>query len=209
MRAPMVRKCLHLGAVQPDCPALRRVVARDNVQCRGLAAAVGANQSVHLTGPNLEIETVDRTDPAEAQRHLFQRQRAGIGGRGKQPRNQVGARNDRAVAFERAAVLEIQDLGNSAGNHQHDDEQQHRIEKRRPRDQRCCEFRQHGQQNRAEQRPENGASPPDQDGDEEQDRQVEREGVRRDVGLQGGEQAAGNRGDGAAEHEHGTEQRGF
>src|ERR1700730_764120 len=104
--------------------------------------------------------------------------------------------------IERAPVLEIKDLGYSAGDREHDDEQQYRIEKCRPCDQRRGKFRQHGQENRAEQRSENGATPADQDCDEEQDRQVERERVRRDVGLQRSEQSAGNRGDGAAEQEH-------
>ena len=164
---------------------------------------------MHLTGPDLEVEPVDCLHPAEAQRHLLQRQGAGVGRSAKQRPEQVGPRDDRAVALERAAVLEIEDLGNSAGDREHDDEQQYRIEKCRPCDQRRGKFRQHGQENRAEQRSENGATPADQDGDEEQDRQVERERVRRDVGLQRGEQPAGNRGDGAAEQEHGPQQGGF
>ena len=65
------RQC---GAVQPDRAALLRVVAGDDVQRRGLAAAVGTDQSMHLTRPDLEIESVDRMHAAEAQRHLFQRQ---------------------------------------------------------------------------------------------------------------------------------------
>ena len=164
---------------------------------------------MHLTRPDLEVEPVDRAHPAEAQRHFFQRQGAGIGRRAEQRFEQLGPRDDRAVALERAAVLEIQDLGNSAGDREHDDEQQHRIEKCRPRDQGRSKLRQHGQKNRAEERSENGAAPADQDGDEEQDRQVERERVRRDVGLQCGEQTAGNRRDGAAEQEHRPQQSGF
>ena len=164
---------------------------------------------MHLTGPDLEVEPVDRTHSAEAQRHLIQRQSAGIGRRAEQRFEQFGPRDDGAVALERAAVLEIQDLGNSAGDREHDDEQQYRIEKCRPRDQGCGKFRQHGQENGAEQRAENRAAAADQDGDEEQDRQVERERVRRDVGLQRGEQPAGNCGDGAAEQEHRPQQSGL
>ena len=53
---------------RPACtlPCLRRVVAGDHVQRRGLAAAVGADQAVHLARPDLEIEPVDRPHAAEA-----------------------------------------------------------------------------------------------------------------------------------------------
>ena len=142
---------------------------------------------MHLTGPDLKVETVDRLHPAKAQRDLLQCQSAGIGRGAKQPLEQVGPRNDRAVAFKRATVLEIKQFGNSAGDHKHDDEQQRRIKEGRPSDQGRREFRQHSQENRAEQRAENRAASTDQDSDEKQHRQVQRERVGRDVGLQGGE----------------------
>ena len=72
--------------------------------------------------------------------------------------------------------------GDAAGHHQHDDQQQHRVEERRPRDQGCGELRQDRQDDGAEQRPEDRAAPADQDRDEEQHRQIEGEGVGRDVG---------------------------
>jgi len=53
-----------------------------------------------------------------------------------------------------------------------------------------------------------GAAPADQDGDENSNRQVEGEGVGRDVGLQRGEQARGHAGQRSAEHEHRPQQRG-
>ena len=96
---------------------------------------------MHLTRPDLEIEILNRMHAAEAQRHLFQHQGAGSGRRAEQACEQVGPRDDRPVAFERAAILEIQNLGNSAGDREHDDEQQNRIQKRGPRDQWRGKFR--------------------------------------------------------------------
>src|SRR6185503_1750218 len=63
MRAPGRQS----APVQRDPPLLRRVVARDRVQGRGLATAVGAYQPVHLTRAHLETETVDRSNATEVQ----------------------------------------------------------------------------------------------------------------------------------------------
>ena len=60
-----------------------------------------------------------------------------------------------------------------------------------------------GQDSGADHRPEDRTAPADQNGDEEQHRQVEGEGVGRDVGLQRGKQAAGDARQRAAEQEHG------
>ena len=100
---------------------------------------------MHLAGPYFEIESIDRTHAAKAQRHLFERERAGFRRSIEQSPDQIGPRDDGAVAFEWAAVLKIQHLGNSTGDCQHDDEEQHCIEKCRPCDQRCCKLRQHGE----------------------------------------------------------------
>ena len=172
-----------------------RVVAGDDVQRRGLAAAVRADQPVHLRPAAIsQVEPVDRAHAAEAQ-HDAAADAIGCAARPcvEQRGQQVRARHDGAVASERLAVLEIQQVGDAAGHQQHDHQQQRGIEEGGPRDQRRGEFRQHGQQDGAEQRAEDGAAPADQDGDEEQDRQVEGEGVGRDVGLQRGEQPAGDR----------------
>ncbi len=150
-------------AVELRGAALRRVVAGDHVQRRGLAAAVRADQPVHLAGADRQVEAVDRAHAAEAQRHLLECQRARLAVLPEQARQQIGARDDRAIALKRTAVLEIEKLGDAARHRQHDDEQQHRIEEGRPRDQRRGELRQHGQQNRAEQRPEDRAASADQD----------------------------------------------
>jgi hypothetical protein len=104
------------------------------------------------------------------------------------------------------AVPKIQHLGNAAGHDQHDGEQQRRIEERGPGDERGGELGQRGQDDRAEQRAQDGAAPADQDGNEEQHRQVEGEGVGRDVGLQRSEQAAGDARQRPAEEEDGHQQ---
>ena len=81
------------------------------------------------------------------------------------------------------------------GTSEHDHQQQYRVKKGRPRHQRRRELGQRGENDGAEQRPEDRAASADQDGDEEQHRQVEGESIRRDVGLQRGEQAACDAGD--------------
>src|SRR5262249_9723155 len=153
--------------VQSDGAALRRIIARDHVQGRGLAATVGPDQPVQLTGSDFEVETVDRTHSAKTQRYLIERQGAGIWHRIKQSRDEVGPRHDRAVALERTPVFEIEQLGDSTRDRKYDDEQQRRIEKGGPRDEWRCELRQHGQQDRAEEGPEDGAAAADQDRNEE------------------------------------------
>ena len=121
-------------------------------------------------------------------------------------RQQLGTRTYLAMLLERSAVLVVEHLGDAAGHDKHDHEQKHRIEEGGPRHQRRRELGQGGQDDGAEQRSEDRAAPADQDGDEEQHRQVEREGVGRDVGLQRREQAARDAGDGAAEQEHRDQQ---
>jgi len=84
---------------------------------------------MHLTGPDLEVEPVDCLHPPKLSDTCSSVKAPASGAAPKQRPEQVGSRDDRAVALERAAVLEIEDLGNSAGNCEHDDEQQYRIEK--------------------------------------------------------------------------------
>ena len=59
---------------------------------------------------------------------------------------QLGTRHDRAIALSGRRFLKSSSSAMPPGIDQHDDQQQHRIEERRPRDQRRGEFRQHGQQ---------------------------------------------------------------
>src|SRR5581483_12345459 len=94
-------------AVQPDRAALLRVIARYDIERRGLAATVRADQAVHLAVPDFEIEPVDRAYAAEAERHSFERERAGRRRSAQDARQEIGPRDDGAAAFERTAVLEI------------------------------------------------------------------------------------------------------
>ena len=174
-------------------PASGAVVAADHIQRRGLARAVRPDQSVHLAGPDLEVEPVDRAHAAEASTTP----RSTIGSRAAPWFSSSASRAGRGtMARLLSSGLRLAKSSRSAmppGISQHDDQQQRGVEEGGPRDQRRGELRQHGQDDGAEQRPEDRAAPADQDGDEEQHRQVEGEGVRRDVGLQRGEQPAGDR----------------
>ena len=102
------------------------------------------------------------------------------------------ARHDGAVAGERTAVAEIEQCRDAAGHRQHDRQQQHGVEERRPCRQRGCDLRQDGQYDGPEHRAQDRAASADQDRNEEQDRQIEGKSVRRDVGLQAREQSAGD-----------------
>jgi len=55
----VAREIRQRGAVQPYRAVLRRIVTGDDVERRGLAAAVGADQPVDPPGRNVEIETID------------------------------------------------------------------------------------------------------------------------------------------------------
>ena len=52
---------------------------------------------MHLAGPYFEIESIDRTHAAKAQRHLFERERAGFRRSIEQSPDQIGPRDDGAV----------------------------------------------------------------------------------------------------------------
>ena len=207
VRAGVMREPGQLDAFERGGAALRHVVAGDHVERRGLAAAVRADQAVHFGGADGEIEAVDGAHAAEAQRDVLELHRARIGAWPEQALEQVGPRDDGAIAFQRPAVLEVEQLGDAAGDQQHDGEQQHRIKEGRPRDQRRGEFGQDGEQDGAEQRSQHRAAPADQHRDEEQDRKLDRERVGRDVGLQRREQPARDAGERAGEQEDRDQQR--
>ena len=57
------------SVADPDLALLGRGEAADDVQRRRLAAAVRADQAVHLAGAQLEIETVDGANAPKAQAH--------------------------------------------------------------------------------------------------------------------------------------------
>ena len=177
----------------------RRVITGDHVERRGLSAAIGADQAVHLARLHIQIETVDCADVAEAQDDIAQAERLVARGLARDVAERGWARYDGAVAGERTAVAEIQQRGDAAGHRQHDHQQQRGVEKRRP----CCQgggdLRQDGQYDGPEHRAQDRAASADQDRNEEQDRQIEGKSVRRDIGLQAREQSAGDGGQRAGE----------
>ena len=78
MAGAQMRRAGRQGRRRPaaPAPALRRVVAGDDVQRRRLAAAVGADQAVHLAGADLEVEPVDGPHAAEMQRDALEREQS-------------------------------------------------------------------------------------------------------------------------------------
>ena len=178
------------------------VIAGDHVQRRGLAAAVGADQAVDLAGLDVEIEAVDGAHIAEAQRDAAQAQRPAAACSCARYRPSAAGRGTMARLL--ASGRRLRKSSSAAmppGIDQHDHQQQHRVEEGRPRRQRCGDLRQDGQDDGAEHRAQDRAAAADQDRDEEQHRQIEGEGVRRDVGLQAREQSAGDRRQRAGEQE--------
>jgi hypothetical protein len=156
---------------------------------------------MHLAAAQREVEPVHGADAAEAQHEALEQQVA-PGVLGRQQHGQRGeVRLDRAVLRQRPAVAEVEQRSDAAGHGQHDHQQQRRVEEGRPGRQRCRDLRQQRQQDRAEHRAEDRAAPADQDRDEEEQREVEGEGVRRDVGLQAREEPTRDRGRGAGEEE--------
>jgi hypothetical protein len=123
MRTPMARKYRQGGAMEPYRAVLLNVVAGNDVEDGRLAAAVWPNQTVDLTCPDFEIDTVDRFYPAKAQRHLFKGQGTGIARHVEQLLEEIRSRDDGAPAGKRSSILEIQKLGNSARYRKHDNEQ--------------------------------------------------------------------------------------
>ncbi len=128
------------AAADADRARLRPGEAADRVQRRGLAAAVGADQAVHLAGKQVEIDPVDGPHGAEAERDAAQRQRRRHGRRCRSAGQQLGARHDGAAGLQRAAAGGIEQLGDAARQHQHDREQQRRVEEGGPGDQRRREL---------------------------------------------------------------------
>ena len=56
---------------EPDCAAGRRQIAGDQVEQRGLAAAIGADDAAHLVGGDREVDLVDGADAAELLHEFF------------------------------------------------------------------------------------------------------------------------------------------
>jgi hypothetical protein len=54
---------------QDDAAVVDRVVTRDQVQQRGLAAAIGTDQSVHLARPHAKRNLIDGDQAAEPAGH--------------------------------------------------------------------------------------------------------------------------------------------
>ncbi len=65
-RPAVRRNPAHVLAVDQEAAFIRRLEARQHAHQGGLAAARAAQQGEQLTTPNLEIDTVDRDDGAEA-----------------------------------------------------------------------------------------------------------------------------------------------
>src|SRR5271156_1837980 len=66
-RAGLRRATAQRSVADPDLALLGHGEAADDVQRRGLAAAVWADQAVHLAGTQHEVEPVDGTDGPKAQ----------------------------------------------------------------------------------------------------------------------------------------------
>jgi len=167
---------------------------------------------VHLAGRQAQAQPVYGPHRAEGQLHPGQHQvsHRALRRRGvalQQARQQRRPRHHLPVGVQRTPAGAVQQLRNAAGRQQHDPQQQRRIQEGGPGHERRGQLRQHCQQHRRQQRTQNGAAVADQDGGEEQYRQVGGEGVRRDVALQRGEQRSRHPGAGAAEQEHRQQQR--
>ena len=145
-----------------------------------------------LAGRHVEIESVDGAHIAETQRNAAQSERLST----RAPAHDIGqrrrTRHDGAVARERTAVTKIKQRRDAARHDQHDQQQQHGVKEGRPRGQGSRDLRQNGEDDGAQHRAQNRTAAADQDRDKEQHRQIERESIRRDVGLQARKQPAGN-----------------
>ena len=156
-------------------------------------------------GCRSQVEPVDR---AHRRRSSARRRAARSAPRPRRGRSSAGSSSGRGtMARSVSSGRRLPKSSSSAmppGHQQHDHQQQRGVEEGGPGDQRRRELRQHGQQDASPSSgPEDRAAAADQDGDEEQHRQVEGEGVRRDVGSAAWRTArprppAG----GAAEQEH-------
>src|SRR5271169_1870587 len=58
------------GAIERDLAPVRRVKTRDHIDRGGLAGAVGTNQPQNFAGGNMETQSVERVEAAEALHEL-------------------------------------------------------------------------------------------------------------------------------------------
>src|SRR3981081_2791129 len=138
---------------------------------------------MYLARSDLEAEPVDRPHAAKIQPDVRKHDCRPIAVLARQLWQQFRARRYLTMLLHWPTVPVVQQVRDPAGDGQHDNQQKPATEKRRPGYQGCCEFGQYGKDDGTEQWAEDRPAAADQDGDEEQDRQVESEGVRRDVGL--------------------------
>ena len=72
-RQPVVGQALRAGggdidAVEPDAASTGGIDTANDVQERGLAGSVGADQAQHFAVPDVDVECVERQQAAEAHR---------------------------------------------------------------------------------------------------------------------------------------------
>ncbi len=92
------RHALDLAAVEPDGAGVGRVQARDQVEQRGLAGAVRADQRVDLAGADREAGVADGADAAEMLRDAFDLQHRSLEAFGQEKAGQRQAFIDPALA---------------------------------------------------------------------------------------------------------------
>ena len=117
----------HVGAVQLHRAGLGLVVARDHVQRRGLAAAVGADQAMDLARADFQVEPIDRPHAAEMQRDVLEHDAVLAVRPVERALQEFRSRHDLAMLGERPAVLEIEHVGDAARHQQHDRQQEHGV----------------------------------------------------------------------------------
>ena len=115
-RARVVRELRQHRAVElRACRAAARSSRRSRSASWSCRCRSGRSARAPAPGRIVEVEPVDRAHAAEAQRHLFERQRAGIARPAPSRRASRSGRGTIArLLCERAAVLEIEQVGDAA-----------------------------------------------------------------------------------------------
>ena len=204
------RQALNVAAVEAHGAAVRRVQARDQVEQRGLAGAVRADQGMDLAGADREAGVGDGTDAAEMFRDAVDLQHRSLHRLRAQERRQRQAFVDLALAhrggfFRQRAPAPAQrrpDADQAARRVQHEgDEDQSEPEQpvRRP-DRK--QFAEQDEEQRAERRPQHAAHAADHDHRQQLAGKRHRHRFgRNQVGLES-EQRAGQPRHHRRDHEH-------